>query len=176
MLYHHRGLGKEFNSYDDYFDGDVDLDAFAYLALANKLVHEVNPNAITIAEEVSGLLIGSPLEEGGCGFDYRLSMGIPECWFKLISEVSDEDWDLYYLFNELTKKRDDEYSISYVESHDQALVGGKTLIFELIDKDMYFNMHASARNLNVDRGIAIHKMARLITFGIKSWISQFYGK
>jgi len=167
MLYHHRGLGKEFNSYDDYFDGDVDLDAFAYLALANKLVHEVNPNAITIAEEVSGLPgIGSSLEEGGCGFDYRLSMGIPECWFKLISEVSDEDWDLNYLFNELTKKRDDEYSISYVESHDQALVGGKTLIFELIDKDMYFNMHKSSKNLIVDRGIALHKMARLLTVSL----------
>ena len=94
-------------------------------------------------------------------------MGIPECWFfKLISEVSDEDWDLNYLFNELTKKRDDEYSISYVESHDQALVGGKTLIFELIDKDMYFNMHKSSKNLIVDRGIALHKMARLLTVSL----------
>ena len=167
MLYHHRGLGKEFKSYDDYFDGNLDLDAFSYITLANELIHNVNPDAITIAEEVSGFPgIGSPIKDGGCGFDFRLSMGIPECWFKLVSEVSDENWDLHYLFNELTNKRDDESSISYVESHDQALVGGKTLIFELIDKDMYFNMHKSSNNLIIDRGIALHKMARLLTLSL----------
>ena len=110
---------------EDYFDGNLDLDAFSYITLANELIHNVNPDAITIAEEVSGFPgIGSPIKDGGCGFDFRLSMGIPECWFKLVSEVSDENWDLHYLFNELTNKRDDESSISYVESHDQALVGG----------------------------------------------------
>ena len=169
MLYHHRGLGKEFKTYDDYFDGSIDLDAFSYVTLANELIHSLNPNAITIAEEVSGLPgLGSPIKDGGCGFDFRLSMGIPECWFKLVTEVSDENWDLDYLFNELTNKRDDESSISYVESHDQALVGGKTLIFELMDKDMYLSMHKSSNNLIIDRGMALHKMARLLTISLSN--------
>ena len=166
MLYHHRGLGASFNDYHAYFDGSLDLDALAYLGLANKLIHSIHPNAITIAEDVSGLPgIGASTSDGGCAFDLRLAMGIPDCWFKLAKDIPDEDWNISWLFHELTSQRSDENVISYLESHDQALVGGKTFIFELIDKDMYFNMHASARNLNVDRGIAIHKMARLITFG-----------
>ena len=164
MLYHHRGIGVEFNDYHSYFDGNLDKDAFAYLGLANKLIHSVNNKAITIAEDVSGLPgIGSSVDEGGCGFDFRLSMGTPDYWFKLTDEIPDEKWDMEWLFYQLTRKRDDERVISYVESHDQAFVGGKTLIFQLIDKDMYFNMHASAKNVSVDRGMAIHKMARMAT-------------
>ncbi len=166
MLYHHRGLGTGFGNYENYFDGSIDLDALAYLALSNKLIHTVRPDAITIAEDVSGMPgLGATQEEGGCGFDYRLAMGAPDCWFKLANDIPDEDWDMYWLYHELTSHRADEQVISYVESHDQALVGGKTFIFELIDKEMYFNMHLEAHNILVDRGIALHKMARLATLG-----------
>ena len=164
MLYHHRGLGAAFTDYQAYFDGNLDLDALAYLALANKLIHTIRPHALTIAEDVSGLPgIGASEKEGGCAFDFRLAMGIPDCWFKLATDIPDEAWNLGWLYHELTSHRTDEHVISYLESHDQALVGGKTFIFELIDKEMYFNMHTSASNLIVDRGIALHKMARLIT-------------
>jgi 1,4-alpha-glucan branching enzyme len=166
MLYHHRGLGTSFIDYSAYFDGSTDLDAYAYLALANKLIHEIRPSAITIAEDVSGMPgLGAPVSEGGCGFDYRLAMGVPDCWFKLVNDISDENWSMNWLYHELTNRRADEQIISYVESHDQALVGGKTLIFELIDADMYYNMHKDSHNLVVDRGIALHKMARLVTLG-----------
>ena len=166
MLYHHRGLGTAFTDYANYFDGSVDVDALAYLALSNQLIHEVRPNAITIAEDVSGMPgLGALQEEGGCGFDYRLAMGAPDCWFKLANDIPDEEWNMGWLYHELTSHRSDEQVISYVESHDQALVGGKTFIFELIDKEMYYNMHLEAKNLVVDRGLALHKMARLATIG-----------
>lgn len=166
MLYHHRGLGTAFTDYSRYFDGSVDLDALAYLGLANDLIHTVRPSAITIAEDVSGMPgLCASRREGGCGFDYRLGMGVPDCWFKLANDIPDEDWNMGWLYHELTSRRADEQVISYVESHDQALVGGKTFIFELIDKEMYFNMHCGAVNLVVDRGLALHKMARLATIG-----------
>jgi len=166
MLYHHRGLGTAFTDYSHYFDGSIDHDALAYLALANRLIHDVRPAAITIAEDVSGMPgLGAPAEEGGCGFDYRLSMGVPDTWFKLVNDISDDDWSMGWLYHELSNHRADEQVISYVESHDQALVGGKTFIFELIDKEMYHGMHRDCKNLAVDRGIALHKMARLATIG-----------
>ncbi|HEY5653063.1 MAG TPA: alpha amylase C-terminal domain-containing protein [Pontiella sp.] len=166
MLYHHRGLGTTFGDYASYFDGSLDLDAYAYLALSNKLIHEIRPNAITIAEDVSGMPgLGADLKEGGCGFDYRLAMGAPDCWFKLANDIQDDDWNIGWLYHELTSHRKDEQVISYVESHDQALVGGKTFIFELIDQEMYYNMHVGVKNLTVDRGLALHKMARMVTLG-----------
>ena len=169
MLYHHRGLGTGFGSYENYFDGSIDIDALAYLALSNKLIHEVRPAAITVAEDVSGMPgLGAPHEEGGCGFDYRLAMGAPDCWFKLANDIPDEEWNMNWLYHELTSHRADEQVISYVESHDQALVGGKTFIFELIDKEMYYNMHLEGQNVLVDRGIALHKMARLATLSAAS--------
>lgn len=164
MLYLHHGLGKTFASYADYFDGTVDEDAWAYLALANKLIHRLRPTAVTIAEDVSGIPgLGVPVEDGGAGFDCRLAMGVPDCWFKLLSEVPDEQWDLGYLWRELTNRRREERSISYVESHDQALVGGKTLIFQMMDADMYVAMRCGDESLAVDRGMALHKLTRLTT-------------
>jgi len=163
MMYLHHGLGFAVTSYDDYFNDSVDEDAVAYLTLANKLIHDVRPDAITIAEDVSGMPgVASPIEEGGCGFDYRLAMGVPDCWFKLL-DTMDEDWHMGYLWHELTNRRQDEKTIGYVESHDQALVGGKTAIFELIDAEMYGAMRVSDENLVVERGIALHKMMRLAT-------------
>lgn len=164
MLYLHHGLQKAFTSYDDYFGGDVDEDALAYLALANKLIHAIRPDAATIAEDVSGMPgLAVPVREGGTGFDFRFAMGIPDYWIKIIKEIPDEDWPLGRLWFELNNRRRDERTISYAESHDQALVGDQTLIFRLIGPDMYDHMRTDDENWKVDRGIALHKMIRLIT-------------
>lgn len=164
MIYYDHGLGKAFNSYDDYYNGHEDTDAIVYLTLANLLIHSVNPNAITIAEEMSGLPgLALSFADGGIGFDYRMAMGIPDFWIKTIKEKKDEDWKPGAIFFELTNRRADEKTISYCESHDQALVGDKTIIFRLIDSEMYWHMSALERNFTVDRGIALHKMIRLVT-------------
>jgi 1,4-alpha-glucan branching enzyme len=164
MLYHHHGLGKAFTSYDDYFDGSVDEEAHVYLALANKVIHDVRPDAMTVAEDVSGMPgLAAPRASGGVGFDYRLAMGVPDYWIKLTKDIRDEDWHIGGLWHELTNRRHDEKTISYAESHDQALVGDQTLIFRLIERDMYDYMAVDRRNLRVDRGIALHKMIRLAT-------------
>jgi len=164
MLYRDHGLGRAFMSYDDYFNDNVDEDALAYLALANHLIHDVAPQAITIAEDVSGLPgLAAPAREGGIGFDYRFAMGIPDYWIKLTKEIPDEDWPMGHIWFELTNRRPDERTISYAESHDQALVGDQTLIFRLIGAHMYAHMHRADPDPIVDRGLAIHKMIRLIT-------------
>ena len=164
MLYRSHGLGESFSSYDDYYNLNQDGDAIAYLTLANKLIHEIKPKAITIAEEVSGMPgLAASIKDGGIGFDYRMAMGIPDFWIKLIKEYSDEDWKPGAIWWELTNRRKDEKTISYAESHDQALVGDKTIIFRLIDADMYWHMSKNDQNLMVDRGIALHKIIRLLT-------------
>ncbi len=163
MLYTHHGLGAAFSSYDDYFNDQVDLDAMAYLALANQLIHELNQGALTIAEDVSGMpALTSPLEHGGCGFDCRLAMGIPDYWFEIL-EVKDEDWNMDELYHRVTDHRPEETVINYAEAHDQAIVGGKTLIFNMVDADMYTDMARANENINVERGVALHKMIRLAT-------------
>ena len=164
MLYYDHGLGRNFTSYDMYFDSGADEDGITYLGLANELVHETNPEAITIAEEMSGYPgLSTDVSDGGIGFDYRMAMGTPDYWISIIKEKSDEDWLMDDMFHELTSKRADEKTVGYAESHDQALVGDKTIIFRLMDKEMYYSMNKSSENLAVDRGIALHKMIRLIT-------------
>lgn len=164
MIYNHHGLGIDFVSYDMYFNDDQDEDALTYLALANILTHEINPNAISIAEDVSGMPgIASTFEDGGIGFDFRMSMGVADYWIKTIKEKKDEEWDMGELYHQLIDKRDDERTISYAESHDQAMVGDKTIIFRLIDSHMYTSMQITDNNIVVDRGMALHKMIRLIT-------------
>lgn len=164
MLYYSHGLNEHFSSYADYFSNNQDVDAAIYLILANKLIHQLKPQAITIAEEMSGMPgIASRIEDGGFGFDYRLAMGIPDYWIKLISKYKDEDWNPGHILWELTNRRSDEKTISYTESHDQALVGDKTIIFRLIDQEMYSHMQVNDNHMSVDRGIALHKMIRLIT-------------
>ena len=166
MLYLDHGLERDFTSYDYYFDGAQDEDAIIYMALANTLIHEVKPTALSLAEEMSGMPgIAAPIGDGGYGFDYRLSMGIPDYWIKIIKEKSDEHWNVEEMFNVLAGRRAEEKTIGYCESHDQALVGDKTIIFRLIDKDMYWFMDKSSENLLIDRGIALHKIIRLITIG-----------
>ncbi|MBR2619201.1 MAG: 1,4-alpha-glucan-branching enzyme, partial [Paludibacteraceae bacterium] len=164
MLYRSHGLGEAFSGYADYYNLNQDGDAICYLTLANKLIHQVKPHAITIAEEMSGMPgLASKFEDGGMGFDYRMAMGIPDLWIKYIKEYTDENWKPGHLFWELTNRRRDEKTISYAESHDQALVGDKTIIFRLIDADMYWHMQKGDATYMVDRGIALHKMIRLLT-------------
>lgn len=164
MIYYDHGLQKDFTSYEMYFNGEQDEAALTYLALANRLIHDIKPGALTIAEEMSGMPgIASSTESYGTGFDFRLAMGVPDYWIKLIKEKHDEEWDMDHLFHELTQHRPDERTISYCESHDQALVGDKTIIFRLIDAGMYSGMNIRSNSLVVERGIALHKMIRLIT-------------
>ena len=164
MLYYSHGLGEAFMSYGDYFNGHQDDNAICYLTLANKLIHEVKPSAVTIAEDVSGMPgLAAKFEDGGYGFDYRLAMNIPDYWIKTIKEQSDENWKPSSIFWEVTNRRSDEKTVSYAESHDQALVGDKTIIFRLIDADMYWHFRKGDENGMVHRGIALHKMIRLVT-------------
>ena len=165
MIYYNHGLGQAFTEYGDYYDGGQDGDAICYLTLANQLIHEVNPHAVTIAEEVSGMPgLALDIESGGYGFDYRMAMNIPDFWIKIIKEQRDEEWSTSAIWWETTNRRVDEKTISYAESHDQALVGDKTIIFRLIDADMYWHMSKLMEStLTVDRGIALHKMIRLVT-------------
>ncbi len=164
MLYHDHGLGSAFTNYDMYFSMNTDTEAVTYLQLANTLIREVNPCAITIAEDMSGMPgMCIPIQDGGIGFDYRLSMGVPDLWIKTIKECADDEWDLGKLWYELTSRRPREKNIGYCESHDQALVGDKTIMFRLCDAAMYTGMNKFGGNLVVDRGIALHKMIRLIT-------------
>ena len=165
MLYYSHGLEEAFTNYSDYYNNRQDEDAIVYLTLANKLIHEINPNAVSIAEEVSGMPgLALKTEDGGYGFDYRLAMNIPDFWIKTIKERKDEDWHATAIWWETTNRRADEKTVSYVESHDQALVGDKTIIFRLIDSDMYWYMSKLLQSsYMVDRGIALHKMIRLVT-------------
>ncbi len=164
MLYYDHGLGRDFTSYDLYFDGGQDEDAITYLSLANKMMQEIRPGAISIAEDMSGYPgLAVPVEHGGIGFNFRLAMGTPDYWIKTIKERSDEQWNMQEIFQELTSKRADEKTVGYAESHDQALVGDKTIVFRLIDKEMYWHMNIDSENLVVDRGMALHKIIRLIT-------------
>ena len=164
MLYHDHGLGVAFTGNDKYFSMNTDVEAVTYLQLANDLVREVNPNAITIAEDTSAMPgIGLPVADGGLGFDYRLAMGEPDMWIKLLKEVPDEHWDLNNIYYELAVRRSHEKVIGYCESHDQALVGDKTIMFRLCDKEMYYCMEKSSQNMVIDRGMALHKMLRLLT-------------
>lgn len=164
MLYYSHGLGEAFGGYGDYYNGHEDDEAIAYLTLANLLIHEVNPKAITIAEEVSGMPgLAAPFKDGGYGFDYRMAMNIPDYWIKTIKELKDEDWKPSSMFWETTNRRQDEKTISYAESHDQALVGDKTIVFRLIDADMYWHFKKGDENFMANRGIALHKMIRLLT-------------
>ena len=164
MLFFDHGLGREFSDYACYFDGSMDDDAWVYLQLANRVIHECNSSAVTIAEDVSGMPgVAAAIEDGGIGFDYRMAMGEPDFWFRLISKTSDDNWPMRGIFDALTDKRAEEKVVSYVESHDQALVGGKTFFFQCVDEQIYSGMRIDQDNLTVERGIALHKMSRLAT-------------
>ena len=162
MLFWDHGLGDAFTNYGMYFNGSVDDDAWAYLQMANRVIHESHPGAISIAEDVSGMPgVAAPAKDCGIGFDYRMAMGEPDFWFRLAEKVRDDDWPMEGIFWELTNKRAEEKVVSYVESHDQALVGGKTFFFQLADAAIYFGMAKNQHGIETDRAVALHKMARL---------------
>jgi 1,4-alpha-glucan branching enzyme len=174
MMYLNHGLGQDFKGYDDYFGKNVDPDAVAYLTMANEVAHRVRPDAITIAEDVSGMVgIARPSAEGGVGFDYRLAMGVPDYWIKVLKEKKDEEWNLGDLWHTLLNRRRQERHVGYCESHDQSLVGDKTIAFWLMDQEMYWNMAVDRPSLVIDRGIALHKMIRLVTFSLsgEGWLN-----
>ncbi|GAB1608398.1 1,4-alpha-glucan-branching enzyme-like [Argonauta hians] len=169
MLYHSHGIGHGFSGhYDEYFGLNTDTESLTYLTLANYMLHKMFPNIITIAEEVSGMpALCRPVEYGGYGFDYRLAMAIPDLWIKILKTTSDEDWNIGNIVHNLQNRRYREKTIAYTESHDQALVGDKTIAFWLMDKEMYTSMSVmSPPNLIIDRGISLHKMIRLITIAL----------
>lgn len=167
MIYHNHGLGDAFTDYGKYFSLNTDTEAITYLQLANELIREVNPNAITIAEDMSAMPgMCLPIADGGIGFDYRLSMGVPDMWIKLLKHTRDEDWNMRHIWHELTGRRPMEKYIGYAESHDQALVGDKTLMFWLCDSAMYTDMAKNCNSMVIDRGIALHKMIRLVTLSL----------
>ena len=169
MCYFDHGLGVDFLEYAQYFNENVDEDAVSYLTLANKLVREVRPDAMTIAEDVSGMPgMAFPVDQGGIGFDYRMSMGIADYWVKTLKTKSDDDWSVGEIYFKMTDKRPEEQTISYAECHDQALVGDKTMIFRMIDSKMYDSMSVLTPDMTVDRGVALHKLIRLVTLTLCS--------
>ena len=164
MLYRHHGLERAFSGYDEYFGPEVDQDAWAYLALANELVHRVRPGAVTIAEDVSGMPgLAAPVADGGAGFDYRMAMGVPDTWIRVVKEAADEHWPMGHIWHELTNRRAEEKTVGYAESHDQALVGDQTLMFRLAGAAMFDHMGRNDPHLEIDRAMALHRMIRLIT-------------
>lgn len=176
MLYHSHGMGHGFSGdYNEYFGLNTDTESLVYLMLANYMIHKLFPNAITIAEDVSGMpALCRPVDEGGGGFDFRLGMAIPDMWIKLLKEHKDEDWNMGNIVHTLSNRRWMEKTVAYAESHDQALVGDKTLAFWLMDKEMYTNMSVLTELTPViDRGLALHKIIRMITHGLggEAWLS-----
>ena len=164
MLYHDHGLGTNFDNNHKYFSYNTHVEAITYLQLANELIRQVNPNAITVAEDMSGMPgMCLPIEDGGIGFDYRLGMGLPDMWVRTVKEKRDEDWDIFKMWCDMCLRRPGEKTVAYVESHDQALVGDKTMIFRLADAAMYTDMDKATHNPVIDRAVALHKMIRLFT-------------
>ena len=163
MLYYHRGY-TDFDCREKFFDAGVDLDAVTYLTLANRLIHDFRPTAVTIAEDVSGMPgMCCKIDDGGIGFDYRLGMAIPDFWIKLLKDIPDEDWNIWEMWSIMTNRLPDVKTVAYAESHDQALVGDKTIAFRLLDKLMYDSMDRASESMVIDRGMALHKMIRLLT-------------
>ncbi|MBO5810924.1 MAG: alpha amylase C-terminal domain-containing protein [Bacteroidales bacterium] len=174
MLYKNHGIGATFETQTDYFGDNVNDDAVTYLQLANTLIHQLNKDYITIAEDVSGMPgICAPVADGGIGFDYRLGMGLPDFWIKVLKDQKEEDWNMHEFFFTMTNRLYNVKTIAYAESHDQALVGDKTLAFRLMDKEMYSSMSKMTPSIVVDRGIALHKMIRLFTIclGGNAWLN-----
>lgn len=166
MMYFHHGL-ESIDSQEKYFRQGVEFDAITYLQLANKLVHNLRPNGVTIAEDVTGMPgLTFSVDEGGLGFDYRLGMGIPDFWIKLLKEQRDEDWNIYEMWQVLNDRLPYVKTVCYAESHDQALVGDKTIAFRLMDKEMYWHMHKDDGNLIIERGMALHKLIRMFTIAL----------
>ncbi|KAI3386887.1 hypothetical protein SNEBB_004531 [Seison nebaliae] len=175
MLYHSHGIDETFGSYPNYFGMNVDVESIIFLMLCHYVGRRTFPQMISIGEDVSGMpTLCLPIDEGGIGFDYRLAMSIPDMWIRLLKHSTDDQWEMGNIIWTLTNRRFDEKCITYCESHDQALVGDKTLAFWLMDKFMYTNMSVmESPSIEIDRGIALHKLIRLLTFGLggNGWLN-----
>lgn len=174
MLYKNHGIETNFSEQSDYFGYNVNNEAVVYLQLANTLIHQLNKDNVSIAEDVSGMPgLCAPIEDGGIGFDYRLGMGLPDFWIKILKDQREEEWNMHEFFFTMTNRMYDVKTIAYAESHDQALVGDKTIAFRLMDKEMYDAMSKSTPNIVIDRGIALHKMIRFFTIilGGNAWLN-----
>jgi len=173
MMYFHHGL-EVIDTQEKYFRQGVEWDAITYLQLANTLIHDIESRSVSIAEDVTGMPgLTSPTEDGGLGFDYRLGMGIPDFWIKLLKEYRDEEWNIHEMWHVLNDRLPHVKTVAYCESHDQALVGDKTIAFRLMDKEMYWHMQKDDDNLVIERGIALHKMIRLFTISLggNAWMN-----
>lgn len=169
MLYHHHGIATSFSGgYADYFSPSTNVDAIVYLMLANEMVHELLPSAVTVAEDVSGMpALCRPVTEGGIGFDFRLAMGLPDVWVRLLKHTRDEHWRMSELVGTLCNRRYTEKSVAYAESHDQALVGDQTIAWRLMGAEMYSGMSSlQPPSPAIERGVALHKMIRAVTMAI----------
>ncbi|VDM53022.1 unnamed protein product [Angiostrongylus costaricensis] len=176
MIYHSHGMNDDFGGgYPMYFGLNADTDSLIYLMLANDFLHKKYPQIITIAEEVSGMpALCRPVAEGGQGFDYRLAMALPDMWIKILKHMKDEDWSMNEVVHTLENRRYGEANVAYAESHDQALVGDKTIAFWLMDKEMYdFMSITTSFTPIIERGIALHKMIRLLTMALggEAWLN-----
>ena len=174
MLYLDHGISVTFDDPLKYFGKNVDNEAVTYLQLANELIHELDKKYISIAEDVSGMPgLCAPIEDGGIGFDFRLGMGLPDFWIKVLKDQTDEEWNMHEFFFTMTNRMSDVKTIAYAESHDQAMVGDKTLAHRLLDKEIYTSMSKDSQNFVVDRGIALHKMIRLFTISLggDAWLN-----
>jgi 1,4-alpha-glucan branching enzyme len=111
--------------------------------------------------------------EGGVGFDYRLQMAIADMWIDVMKMHDDFAWGMGHIIHTLTNRRYAEACVGYAESHDQALVGDKTLAFWLMDQEMYWHMAKDDPHPVIERGIALHKLIRLATlaFGGEGWLN-----
>ncbi len=173
MLYFHHGYISDWNQ-DAFFRDGVEWDAITYMQLANALIKQVNRHAVSIAEDVSGMPgLCNPTKHGGIGFDYRLGMGIPDYWTKVLKEKKDEEWNVWELWDVMVNRKFDIKTVAYAESHDQALVGDKTLAFQLMDANMYDHMGVDDHNLTTERGVSMHKIIRFftLTLGGEAWLN-----
>ena len=169
MLYSHHGIDYNFTgNYKEYFNEFFNLESSVYLMLANSLIHKLNPEAITIAEDFSGTPgLCRPVEEGGLGFDYKLNMKICDKWKQYLLYKKDEEWNIEDIIYTLKNRRYKEKNISYCESHDQSFVGNCSLSSLLFSSERFWNMsNNSPETPVIGRGISLHKMIRLLTFAL----------
>jgi len=167
MIYLDHGLDDDFSHVGRCFYGKdgqnrLDENGVLYLSLANTLVHELAPHAITLAEEFSGApgMSCSP-DNAGLGFDYRFAMGLPDFWAKFIEEGR----TMGQMWHELTNRRHYDKTISYTECHDQCINGDDAFIWRMIKDDMYTHMSVFSDSWKCSRGVALHKLMRFITLG-----------
>lgn len=178
MIYTDHGLGDDFSHVGRCFYGAggtsrLDENGVLYLSLANTLVHELAPEAFTVAEEFSGAPgMSCAPEQGGLGFDRRFAMGIPDYWAKFIrGEGSGTSMGM--LWHEMTNRRWYDKTVSYTECHDQCINGDDAFIWRLIGDDMYEHMSMFSNSWKNSRGVALHKLMRFVTLATagQGWLN-----